>query len=130
MDQVIPYIASHYRKDKIWLRRTRPNKRDYQVVVAIDDSRSMSESRCGEVAIEALITVCRAMSQLEVGQLAAVSFGAQGNVRLLQGFEQPFTSEAGIKVSLYPYKCLVSSNAWISVDHQSIFHASAQYAFA
>ncbi|XXG76315.1 hypothetical protein AAC387_Pa08g0684 [Persea americana] len=98
MKKVIPYIASHYRKDKIWLRRTRPNKRDYQVVVAIDDSRSMSESRCGEVAIEALITVCRAMSQLEVGQLAAVSFGAQGNVRLLQGFSQPFTGEAGIKM--------------------------------
>lgn len=60
----------------------------------------MSESRCGEVAIEALITVCRAMAQLEVGQLAAVSFGAQGKVRLLQGFGQPFTGEAGIKVSL------------------------------
>ncbi|RWR85990.1 midasin isoform X1 [Cinnamomum micranthum f. kanehirae] len=98
MKKVIPYIASDYRKDKIWLRRTRPNKRDYQVVITIDDSRSMSESRCGEVAIEALITVCRAMSQLQVGQLAAVSFGSQGNVRLLQGFGQPFTGEAGIKM--------------------------------
>ncbi|XP_058077090.1 midasin isoform X2 [Magnolia sinica] len=98
MKKVIPYIASHYRKDKIWLRRTRPNKRAYQVVVAVDDSRSMSESRCGDVAVEALVTVCRAMSQLEVGQLAAVSFGAQGNVRLLHDFDQPFTGEAGIKM--------------------------------
>ncbi|KAL0653564.1 hypothetical protein Bca4012_096255 [Brassica carinata] len=32
MKKVIPYIASHYRKDKIWLRRTKPNKRDYQVL--------------------------------------------------------------------------------------------------
>ncbi len=29
--QVIGYIASHFRKDKIWMRRTRPDKRTYQV---------------------------------------------------------------------------------------------------
>ncbi|CAN6468645.1 unnamed protein product [Victoria cruziana] len=98
MKKVIPYIASHYRKDKIWLRRTRPSKRDYQVVVAIDDSRSMAESRCGHIAIEALITVCRAMSQLEVGQVAVASFGEKGNIKLLQDFHQPFTSVAGIKM--------------------------------
>ncbi|XP_031485697.1 midasin isoform X2 [Nymphaea colorata] len=98
MKKVIPYIASHFRKDKIWLRRTRPSKRDYQVVVAIDDSRSMAESQCGHIAIEALITVCRAMSQLEVGQVAVASFGEKGNIQLLQDFHQPFTSEAGIKM--------------------------------
>ncbi|KAL2462441.1 ATPase [Forsythia ovata] len=98
MKKVIPYIASHYRKDKIWLRRTRPNKRDYQVVIAVDDSSSMSESRCGDVAIEALVTVCRAMSQLEVGNLAVASFGQKGNIRLLHDFDQPFTGEAGIKM--------------------------------
>lgn len=96
---MIPYIASHYRKDKIWLRRTRPNKRDYQVVIAIDDSRSMSESCCGDVAIEALVTVCRAMSQLEMGNLAVASFGKKGNIRLMHDFDQPFTGEVGIKVS-------------------------------
>lgn len=31
MKKVIAYIASHFRKDKIWLRRTRPDKRRYQV---------------------------------------------------------------------------------------------------
>ena len=31
MRRVIGYIASHYRKDKIWMRRTRPDKRRYQV---------------------------------------------------------------------------------------------------
>ncbi|KAJ8774196.1 hypothetical protein K2173_009627 [Erythroxylum novogranatense] len=98
MKKVIPYIASHYRKDKIWLRRTRPNKRDYQVIIAIDDSRSMSESRCGDVAVEALITVCRAMSQLEMGNLAVASFGKKGNIRLLNDFDQPFTGEAGVKI--------------------------------
>ncbi|XP_058222016.1 midasin-like isoform X2 [Rhododendron vialii] len=98
MKKVIPYIASHYRKDKIWLRRTRPNKRDYQVVVALDDSLSMSESHCGDVAVEALVTVCRAMSQLEVGNLAVASFGKKGNIRLLHEFDKPFTGEAGVKM--------------------------------
>ncbi|KAG7997478.1 hypothetical protein I3843_01G213100 [Carya illinoinensis] len=98
MKKVIPYIASHYRKDKIWLRRTRPNKRDYQVVIAVDDSRSMSESCCGDVAIEALVTVCRAMSHLEMGNLAVASFGKKGNITLLHDFDQPFSGEAGIKM--------------------------------
>ena len=40
------------------------------MVIAVDDSRSMSEGKCGKFAIEALVTVCRAMSQLEVGQFA------------------------------------------------------------
>ncbi|PWA97505.1 hypothetical protein CTI12_AA028730 [Artemisia annua] len=98
MKKVIPYIASHYRKDKIWLRRTRPNKRNYQVVIAVDDSSSMSENNNGSVAIEALVTVCRAMSQLEVGNLAVASFGKEGNIQLLHDFDQPFTSEAGVKM--------------------------------
>ncbi|KAK4479548.1 hypothetical protein RD792_015065 [Penstemon davidsonii] len=98
MKKVIQYVASHYRKDKIWLRRTRPSKRDYQVVIAVDDSRSMSEGLCGTFAIEALVTVCRAMSQLEVGKFAVTSFGQQGNIKLLQDFDQPFTHEAGIKM--------------------------------
>ena len=97
--QVIPYIASGYRKDKIWLRRTRPNKRDYQVVIAVDDSLSMSESFCGDLAIEALVTVCRAVSQLEMGSLAVASFGTKGNIKLLHDFDRAFTAEAGVKVS-------------------------------
>ena len=31
MKKVIPYIASGFKKDKIWLRRTKPSKRQYQV---------------------------------------------------------------------------------------------------
>ncbi|KAG2548684.1 hypothetical protein PVAP13_9KG211085 [Panicum virgatum] len=98
MKKVIPYIASHFRRDKIWLRRTKPNKRNYQVVIAVDDSRSMSEGKCGKVAIEALVTVCRAMSQLEVGQFAVASFGKKGNVRVLHDFDHIFNSEAGVNM--------------------------------
>ncbi|KAL6547365.1 hypothetical protein OROMI_023086 [Orobanche minor] len=100
MKKVIQYIVSQFRKDKIWLRRTRPNKRDYQVIIAVDDSRSMSEGQCGNFAIEALVTVCRAMSQLEVGNFGVVSFGKQGNIRLLHDFDQHITSEAGIQGSI------------------------------
>ena len=31
MRKIIPYIASGFRKDKIWLRRTKASSRDYQV---------------------------------------------------------------------------------------------------
>jgi midasin len=31
MKKIIPYIASDFRKDKIWLRRTKPSTRKYQV---------------------------------------------------------------------------------------------------
>ena len=41
MRKIIPYIASSYRKDKIWLRRKKPSKREYQIMIAIDDSESM-----------------------------------------------------------------------------------------
>ncbi|KAG4379533.1 hypothetical protein GLYMA_16G004800v4 [Glycine max] len=98
MKKVIPYIASDYSKDRIWLRRTRPNKRDYQVVIAVDDSHSMSENGCGDVAIEALVTVCRAVSQLEMGSLAVASFGTKGNIKLLHDFDRPFTGESGVKM--------------------------------
>lgn len=105
MKKVIPYIASQFRKDKIWLRRTKASKRQYQVVLAIDDSRSMSESHCGHMALEALITICKAMSQLDIGEMAVASFGEKGNVRLLHDFDQPFSNEAGLNmVSRFTFK--------------------------
>ena len=44
--RLIPYIASHYQNDRIWLRRSKPSKMDYQIMVAVDDSRSMAENKC------------------------------------------------------------------------------------
>lgn len=49
MRKVIPYIASQYRKDKIWLRRTKKSKRQYQILLAIDDSSSMSDNKSKQV---------------------------------------------------------------------------------
>ena len=42
MRKIIPFVASNYRNDKIWLRRSLPEKRDYRVLLAIDDSASMA----------------------------------------------------------------------------------------
>ena len=49
MRRIIPYIASDYRKDKIWMRRTKKGGRNYQICIAIDDSSSMRENKITEV---------------------------------------------------------------------------------
>uniref|UniRef100_A0A7R9Y4B5 Chaperone DnaJ C-terminal domain-containing protein n=1 Tax=Micromonas pusilla TaxID=38833 RepID=A0A7R9Y4B5_MICPS len=78
MRKIIPYIASDFRKDKIWLRRSKPSQRKYQVVLAIDDSRSMAENKCGHLALEAMVLLARAMARLEVGEIGVVGFGGGG----------------------------------------------------
>jgi midasin len=60
MRRVINYIASGFRKDKIWLRRTKPAKRDYQIMLMIDNSSSMGEA--GPVALSSLATISNALS--------------------------------------------------------------------
>jgi len=75
MKKIIGYIASGYRKDKIWLRRTKPAKRDYRVLLAIDNSENMRKSGAGNVALLAMTTLLNGMSQLELGQLGIASIG-------------------------------------------------------
>jgi len=97
MKKIIPYIASDYTKDKIWLRRTRPSQREYQVLIALDDSRSMAESHSVHLAYETLALVSKALSRLEVGDIAIARFGEA--VEVLHGFDEgPFTDQAGTKV--------------------------------
>ncbi|KAG1882661.1 hypothetical protein F4604DRAFT_1986326 [Suillus subluteus] len=96
MKKIIPYIASDYTKDKIWLRRTRPSQREYQVLLALDDSRSMASSRSVHLAYQTLALVSNAMGKLEVGDVAIARFGE--GMELLHGFDEgPFTDAAGAK---------------------------------
>jgi midasin len=95
MKRVIGYIASQFRRDKIWMRRSRPDKRRYQVVVAVDDSRSMAENGAACFALEALSLLCKAMSRLDVGELGVISYGGGSGVKPLQALEVPFTDAAG-----------------------------------
>lgn len=97
MKKIIPYIASEYTKDKIWLRRTRPSQREYQVLIALDDSRSMAESHSVHLAYETMALVSKALSRLEVGDIGIAKFGE--TVDVLHGFDEgPFTDQAGTKV--------------------------------
>jgi midasin len=70
MKKVISFIASNYRNDKIWLRRTLPSKRDYKILLAIDDSLSMKDNNLGLFSLESLVTIMEALNSLEVGKVA------------------------------------------------------------
>lgn len=94
--RIIPYIASSYKRDKIWMRRSVPQKRAYQVLLAVDDSKSMSESAAGHLAFETLALVAKSLSMLEVGQICVVGFGA--DVHVAHDFDKPFTSDAGVEI--------------------------------
>lgn len=95
--RIIPYIASSYKRDKIWMRRAIPTKRAYQILICVDDSKSMGESSSGELALESLVMVSRALTMLEVGQIGILGFGA--NVFMAHEFTEPFAShDAGAKV--------------------------------
>ncbi|KAJ3224894.1 AAA ATPase midasin [Clydaea vesicula] len=96
MRKVIPYIASDYKKDKIWMRRTKPSKRTYQIMLAIDDSKSMSESKSIQLAYQSLTLISTALTQLEAGDISVVSFGEEA--KLLHPFEKTFNDEAGATV--------------------------------
>ena len=94
--RIIPYIASQYKRDKIWMRRSVPSKRNYQIMLAVDDSKSMDESGSGRLAFEALALVSKTLSMLEVGEICVLGFGNE--VRVAHEFDQPFTSDAGPQV--------------------------------
>ncbi|KZT60094.1 P-loop containing nucleoside triphosphate hydrolase protein [Calocera cornea HHB12733] len=94
MKKVIPYIASDFTKDKIWLRRTKPSRREYQVLLALDDSRSMAESQSTSLAFQTLSLVTSALGKLEVGDVGIIRFGE--GTEILHDFDQgPVTSEVG-----------------------------------
>ncbi|CDK29573.1 unnamed protein product [Kuraishia capsulata CBS 1993] len=96
MKRIIPYIASQFRKDKIWLRRTKPSKRQYQIMIAVDDSKSMAESQVVKLAFDSITLVSKALTQLEAGALSIVKFGETAQV--LHPFERPFSQDSGPKV--------------------------------
>ncbi|KAK2883458.1 hypothetical protein Q8A67_017095 [Cirrhinus molitorella] len=96
MRKVIPYIASQFRKDKIWLRRTKPSKRNYQICLAVDDSSSMVDNHSKQLAFESVSVIVNALTLLEVGQVSVCSFGE--SVQLLHPFHQQFNDQTGAKI--------------------------------
>lgn len=96
MKKVISYIASRFRKDKIWLRRTKNSTREYQVLLAIDDSFSMAEHGLGTSALKGLCVLIQALRSLEVGELAVARI--REGMGLLHDFKAPFTQEKAEEV--------------------------------
>ena len=94
MKRIIPYIASQFRKDKIWMRRTKPSKRQYQIMISLDDSKSMAESHAVDIAFESVALVSKALSQLESGQISIMKFGTKAEV--VHPFEKQFGNNSGI----------------------------------
>ena len=94
--RIIPYIASGYKRDKIWMRRSMPSKRSYQIMLAVDDSKSMGSGGSGALAFETLALVSKSLNMLEVGQICIVGFGDE--VHIAHEFEQTFSSYAGANV--------------------------------
>jgi midasin len=96
MKRVVEYIATEYRKDKIWLRRTKPNKRDYEILLAVDNSCSMGDNHCIQLAYETIATLSNAFQYLEVGKFGLLSFGE--NVNQLVDLQEQFNSDIGAKI--------------------------------
>ncbi|XP_061479315.1 midasin isoform X2 [Rhineura floridana] len=96
MRKVIPYVASQFRKDKIWLRRTKPSKRQYQICLALDDSASMVDNHSKQLAYESLAVIGNALTLLEAGQIAVCSFGE--TVQLLHPFHEQFNDQSGSRI--------------------------------
>jgi len=99
LKRIIPYIASGYKRDKIWMRRSIPSKRNYQIMVAVDDSKSMAESGADILAFETLALLTKSLSMLEAGELCVVGFGDEEHVRVAHPFGTPFSpAESGINI--------------------------------
>ncbi|CAB3406562.1 unnamed protein product [Caenorhabditis bovis] len=76
MRRLIPYIASDYRKDRIWMRRTKRAQREYQIMIAVDDSGSMNENGIHQVTCESVCIVEDALRRCDAGSVSVCSFGA------------------------------------------------------
>ena len=89
MRKVVAWVASEYTKDRIWMRRVKPSAREYQVLLAVDDSASMrngSGSNGGAVhlAYQTVVLVVQALGKLEVGEVGVARFGE--GWELIRGF--------------------------------------------
>ncbi|KAA3678765.1 midasin [Paragonimus westermani] len=118
MRKIIPYLASQFRKDKIWLRRSQPSQREYRILIAVDDSSSMSDNLCRQMTFDALTTVVTALNLLEVGRVgicrlpstrfpqllidnlvyACLPFSFGESVRVLHHLEDTWVPNAGPNV--------------------------------
>ena len=114
--KIIPFIASNYRNDKIWLRREMPFKRDYRVLIAIDDSLSMKKNNLGFFALESLVAISEALNQLNVGKVCVT--GINDHLKLHMSFEDTYSPEkAAFILSNYDFSYQSYSSADTSLPN-------------
>ena len=75
------------------MRRTKPSKRDYHVLVAVDDSSSMNENDVRRTTYMSLAALCQGLSTLEVGKLGLISFGNEA--KLIHPIQANFAHDDG-----------------------------------
>lgn len=80
MKRIISYIASNYRKDKIWMRRSEPNQKDYRILLALDNSASMKEKNVGQLALFSFSMLAEAIVKSQVGDLFISSIDSDMNM--------------------------------------------------
>ncbi|UKK01110.2 hypothetical protein MACK_001923 [Theileria orientalis] len=68
------FIATNYQRDKIWLKRLKPQKRDYFIQLAIDNTKSMST--IARISIQTIVVIYEAIHKLNIGTLNVIKFGA------------------------------------------------------
>ncbi|KAL0216461.1 hypothetical protein P9112_008645 [Eukaryota sp. TZLM1-RC] len=96
MKRIIPFIASNFKKDAIWLRRSHPSKRNFKILFAIDDSKSMKSFNADHTALVTLVLMTNALVNAEVGEVGALSFGK--DVRIALPLTSSITSSLGSKM--------------------------------
>ena len=114
--KIIPFIASNYRNDKIWLRREMPFKRDYRVLIAIDDSLSMKRNNLGFFALESLVAITEALNQLNVGKVWVC--GINDRMSMHMSFEDTYSAEkAAFILSNYSFEYQSFASADTSIPN-------------
>ena len=62
-------------------------------MMSLDDSKSMRDSGCVDIALQSLVLITKSLEKLEAGELSVVGFGEES--RIIHRFEEPLTREAG-----------------------------------
>ena len=70
MKKIISFIASNYRQDKIWLRRTLPYNRDYYITISIDNSLSMKQNNIGYYALQSMLILVKSLQKVGIDNLS------------------------------------------------------------
>jgi len=80
MRKIIPYIASRFQRDRIWLRRTKPRARTHTICIALDDSESMIDNESKKVAFESVALLSSALKLIEIKNFGLLRFGAETEI--------------------------------------------------